>query len=95
MFDEGLEIVHVDTLIVSHNAKIGKNCRIHVYVNIGSSWINDEPGASEIEDKVFIAFGVKMLCPICIGDNTWMSQIQLSIVLLHKEIVQLPVFLRR
>lgn len=70
VFKEGLSIVHVGTIVVSSKAKIGKNCRIHVCVNIGSAWIKGEPGAPTLGDNVYIAPGVKMFGPIIIGSNT-------------------------
>jgi serine O-acetyltransferase len=69
VFEEGLAIIHVGTIVVSPKAKIGKNCRIHVCVNIGSAWANNKPGAPIIGDNVYIAPGVKIFGPIEIGDN--------------------------
>ena len=36
VFDVGLQIPHLGPIVVHPNAKIGKNCRIHVGVNIGA-----------------------------------------------------------
>ncbi|MBK5253007.1 MAG: serine acetyltransferase [Peptostreptococcaceae bacterium] len=70
VFDEGLAIIHTGPIVVSHKAKIGKNCRIHVCVNIGSAWVKGNAGAPVIGNNVYIAPGVKILGPIKIGDNT-------------------------
>lgn len=40
-FDEGLSIAHYGSIVVNPNARIGKNCKIHVGVNIGSSATDD------------------------------------------------------
>lgn len=69
VFEEGLAIIHVGTIVVSPKAKIGKNCRLHVCVNIGSAWVNNKAGAPIIGDNVYIAPGVKIFGPIEIGDN--------------------------
>lgn len=69
-FDRGLTIVHVGTIVVSPNAHIGKNCRIHVDVNIGNAITHGESGAPKIGDNVYIGPGVKIFGPISIGDNT-------------------------
>lgn len=70
VFDEGLAIVHVGTIVVSGDAKIGKNCRIHVCTNIGSAPSKEGAGAPVIGDNVYIAPGAKLFGKIYIGDNT-------------------------
>ncbi len=70
VFEEGLAIVHVGPIVVSHKAKIGKNCRIHICVNIGSAWVKNEAGAPTLGDNIYIAPGVKIFGPVIIGDNT-------------------------
>ena len=72
VFEGGLAIVHVGTIVVSGSAKIGKNCRIHVDVNIGRAEIahGTRNGAPVIGDNVYIGPGAKLFGPICIGDNT-------------------------
>lgn len=69
VFDKGLAIVHQGTIVVSGNAKIGKNCRIHVCTNIGNGISHGENGSPIIGDNVYIGPGVKMFGPIKIGDN--------------------------
>lgn len=63
-FDAGLCIAHYGTLVVNQKARIGKNCRIHVGVNIGN-----QNGAPVIGDNVYIGPGVKIFGPITIGNN--------------------------
>ena len=71
VFGPGLAIVHYGTIVVSSNAKIGKNCRLHVCTNIGASsgrseapikignniaiGANSTVGRSFEEDKILIA----------------------------------------
>lgn len=70
VFGEGLAIVHVGTIVVSGDAKVGKNCRIHACVNIGRAPSKEGSGAPVLGDNVYIAPGVKMFGAIKIGDNT-------------------------
>lgn len=66
-FREGLSIAHRGALVVNPTARIGKNCRIHENVNIGST--NGENQAAIIGDNVFIATGVKIIGSVKISDN--------------------------
>lgn len=63
-FGPGVCFCHYGTLVVNKAAKIGKNCRIHVGVNIGN-----QNGTPMIGDNVYIGPGVKMFGPITIGNN--------------------------
>lgn len=67
VFGPGLAIVHYGTIVVSHRAKVGKNCRIHVCTNIGASGGNLE--APQIGDNVYIGPGVKIFGDIVLGNN--------------------------
>lgn len=69
VFGKGLAIVHIGTIVVSQKAKIGKNCRIHVCVNIGNAPSHGEDGTPIIGDNVYIGPGAKLFGPIEIGDN--------------------------
>lgn len=69
VIDKGLAIVHVGTIVISSKAKIGEYCRIHVDVNIGSSWIKGKSGAPVIGNYVYIGPGSKIFGPIHIGDK--------------------------
>lgn len=70
VFGPGLQIVHTGTIVVSGDAKIGKNCRIHVFTNIGRAETGQGIGAPIIGDNVYIGPGVKIFGPVNIADNT-------------------------
>lgn len=63
--DKGLFLVHWGSVIISGNAKVGKNCRIHSCVNIGQ--FGD--GAPSIGNNVYIGPGAKIFGNISIGNN--------------------------
>lgn len=67
-FDMGLSISHRGSIIVNSGAKIGKNCRIHVGVNIGTQAGYDHV-APKIGDNVYIGPGAKIFGDITIADN--------------------------
>lgn len=64
-FGPGVCFCHYGTLVVNKDARIGRNCRIHVGVNIGSV----KGGAPQIGDNVYIGPGAKLFGPITIGNN--------------------------
>lgn len=68
VFDKGLSIAHKGTIVTNGNARVGKNCRIHTCVNIGTL-----PGSSglapTIGDNVYIGPGAKIYGKIKIADN--------------------------
>lgn len=58
VFDSGLSIAHVGPIVVSPYARIGRNCRIHVGVNIGTrAGVPDE--APTIGDEAYIGVGCR------------------------------------
>ena len=67
-FGPGLSIAHRGTLVVHPDARIGKNCRIHVNVVIGT-----RPGPADrvpsIGDNCYIGPGAKIYGDIVLGDN--------------------------
>jgi serine O-acetyltransferase len=74
VFDEGLAIVHYGNIIISPYTKIGKNCRIHVGVNIGGAGkfttIEEAKNLDpKIGDNCYIGPGVKIYGPIRIGKD--------------------------
>ena len=69
VFGPGLAIAHYGTIVVNGNAKIGKNCRIHVCVNIGSK-AGEAYVAPTIGNNCYIGPGAKLFGTIIIGDNT-------------------------
>ena len=69
VFGSGLSIAHYGTIVVNGKCKIGKNCRIHVCVNIGSM-AGEAYASPKIGDNCYIGPGAKLFEPIKIGDNT-------------------------
>ena len=66
VFDGPPQLPHgLNGIIVSHNAKIGKNCRIYHQVTIGEG----TGGAPSIGDDVLIGAGAKLIGGIQIGDR--------------------------
>lgn len=64
-FGPGLFLGHYGTLVVNKDARIGKNCRCHVGVNIGGF----NGGVPVIGDNVYIGPGAKIFGGITIGNN--------------------------
>jgi len=64
VFGAGLCLVHYGTIVVSKDAKIGENCRIHPSTSIG--YYN---GAPTIGNNVYIGPGAKLFGNISIGNN--------------------------
>ena len=64
-FGPGVCFCHYGTIVVNKDARIGRNCRIHVGVNIGG--YND--GVPKIGDDVYIGPGAKIFGGITIGNN--------------------------
>lgn len=68
VFDSGLSIAHIGPIIVSPHARVGKNCRIHVGVNIGTrAGVPDE--APVIGNDVYIGPGAKLFGSIEVADR--------------------------
>ena len=65
---KGLAIVHKGPVIISENARVGENLRIHVCVNIGAD-ARDGSVAPQIGNNVYIAPGAKLFGGIQIADN--------------------------
>lgn len=68
VFGPGLSIAHYGTIVINSATKVGKNCRIHVCVNIGAS--GGEKEAPQIGDNVYIAPGAKIYGNISIAGNS-------------------------
>lgn len=66
--DKGLCIAHVGPIIINEQTKIGKNCRIHVGVNIGAD-ARIGTNAPEIGNNVYIGPGAKIFGKVVIADN--------------------------
>ncbi len=67
VFGPGLSIPHYGTIVVNPGAKVGKNCRLHVCVNIGAS--AGSTLAPIIGDNVYIGPGAILFGDIVIADN--------------------------
>lgn len=66
--EKGLSIAHIGPIIVNSHSSIGKNCRIHVGVNIGTS-AGAEGMAPTIGDNVYIGPGAKLFGSIHISNG--------------------------
>jgi serine O-acetyltransferase len=64
IFGAGLCLVHYGTIVVSPQAKVGENCRIHPSTSIG-----DYNGVPAIGNNVYIGPGAKLFGNITIGNN--------------------------
>lgn len=67
IFGPGLSIPHYGSIVINPRVRIGRNCRIHVGVNIGASGgANNVP---IIGDNVYIGPGSILFGKISIGNN--------------------------
>ncbi len=67
VFGPGLGLPHRGTIVVNSTAKVGKNCRIHQGVTIGSTSGSKE--SAIIGDNVFIGANASIIGGIKIADN--------------------------
>ena len=67
-FDMGLSIAHRGTIVVNTSARIGKNCRLHIDVNIGTQAGYGEV-CPQLGDNVYIGPGAKLFGDIQIANN--------------------------
>ena len=67
VFGPGLSIAHLGTINVNSKARVGKNCRIHEGVTIGST--NGSDTAPIIGDNVFIGTGAKIIGDLSIAND--------------------------
>lgn len=66
VFDKGLSIAHYGNIAVNGTCVIGKNCRIHEGVTLGST--NGSLGP-RLGDNVFIGSGAKIIGEVYIADD--------------------------
>lgn len=64
----GLSIAHVGTIVINGKVRIGKNCRIHVCVNIGAA-AESSDSVPVIGDDCYIGPGAKLYGDIRLGNN--------------------------
>lgn len=69
VFGPGLSIAHQGTIVVNGAARVGRNCRLHVCVNIGTE-AGKSGVAPKIGDNCYIGPGAKIFGDIIIGPNT-------------------------
>lgn len=67
VFDYGLRINHLGTIIINPGVKVGKYCDIHQGVNIGQNMNKED--VPVIGDNVWIGPGAKIFGKIKIGNN--------------------------
>lgn len=72
VFGPGLCIVHYGTIVVSPRARVGRNCRLHVGVNIGgkAGFYDDETASRlcpTIGPNCYIGPGAKIFGPVVLG----------------------------
>lgn len=67
VFGPGLSIAHYGTIVVNSNARVGKNCRLHACVNIGSSAGGKR--APQIGDDVYIGPGAILFGDIVVASR--------------------------
>lgn len=66
--EKGLSIAHIGPIIINPSVKIGKNCRIHVGVNIGTA-AGETIQTPVIGNNVYIGPGAKIFGAIRIADG--------------------------
>lgn len=68
IIESGLRLPHLQGIVISRYAKIGRNCTIYHHVTIGA---NDLHGieAPKIGDDVYIGCGAKIIGNVQIGNN--------------------------
>lgn len=75
VFGPGMALPHYGNIVIDPTTRIGRNCRMHIGVNLGgSNKIMDrrdivEQDAPIIGDDVYIGPGVKMYGPVTIGSG--------------------------
>jgi len=65
--DQGLGLMHYGSIVINGNTRIGKNCKIHTCVNIGST--GGESEAPQIGDNVYIGPGAKIVGNVSVADG--------------------------
>ena len=68
VFGPGLSIAHYGSITVNPETRVGKNCRLHICVNIGTA-AGKCPDAPVLGDDVYIGPGAKIFGGITIADG--------------------------
>ncbi|MES2135451.1 MAG: DapH/DapD/GlmU-related protein [Pseudomonadota bacterium] len=72
VFGPGLCLLHYGSIMVTKNAVVGKNCRLHICTHItetGELGVEGPEYSPRIGDNCYIGPGSKIYGPITIGDN--------------------------
>lgn len=65
----GLKLPHMNGVVVSSQASLGKNCKVYHQVTLGISESSSKKGAPSIGDGCVIGAGAKIIGPVRIGNN--------------------------
>lgn len=65
----GLKLPHMNGVIVSSRASVGKDCKLYHHVTLGISESSTKRGAPDIGDNCVIGAGAKIIGPVKVGDN--------------------------
>jgi serine O-acetyltransferase len=65
----GLYIGHFGGIVVSYEARIGRNCNINHCVTVGATYGGKCPGVPTILDNVFLGPGCKIIGGITVGND--------------------------
>lgn len=66
-FDKGLKIMHVGSILINSNAKIGKNCSLHINTALVAS--GGTQMAPQCGDNLVIGVGATLIGNIRLGNN--------------------------
>ncbi len=65
----GLYIGHFGGIVISSQARLGKNCNINHDVTVGTAYGGRHPGTPVIKDGVYIGPGARIIGGVTIGSN--------------------------
>lgn len=67
VFDKGLKIMHLGSILTNGNAKVGKNCAIHINTALVAQGVSS--GVPSVGNNVVIGTGATLLGDITIADG--------------------------
>jgi len=65
----GLYIGHFGGIVVSHEARIGRNCNLNHCVTVGATYGGKSPGVPSVMNNVYLGPGSKVIGGITVGNN--------------------------
>lgn len=68
VFGPGLSIAHRGAIVVNGGARVGRNCRVHSGVNLGTA-AGEEGAAPVLGDDVYLGPGAKLFGAITVADR--------------------------